>query len=106
MRVQSTAIAKEGKLQNTQTQELRKRIETQTVKNSTETNAIMQIIQASCIKSCNIKIVHLAHNHHVLTVTYKSSILYLTIMKQYLHRTKCLQYNCNVSIITNCEHTA
>ena len=77
---QSAAIAKECKLKNTQIQELRKWMETQTAMNSAETNAIEQIIQASFAHTYNMQIVHLAYNHHVLTVTCKSSILYLTIM--------------------------
>ena len=71
---QSAAIAKEDKLQNTQTQELRKRIETETATNSAETNEIVQIIQASCTHTCNMQIVHLAYDRHVLTVRCKSSI--------------------------------
>ena len=35
---------------------------------------IVQIIQASCTHACNMQIVHLAYDHHVLTVTCKSSI--------------------------------
>ena len=77
---QSATISIEGKLQNTQTQELRKCVETQTPKNSAETNAIVQIIQVSCTHIYNMQIVHLAYNHHVLTVTCKSSIFYLTII--------------------------
>ena len=69
------AIADEGKFQNIETQELRRRIETQTAKNSAETNAIVQIIQTSGTHTYNnMQIVHLAYNHHVLTITCKSSI--------------------------------
>ena len=37
-------------------------------------HAIMQIIQASWTHTHNMQIVHLAYDHHVLTVTCKSSI--------------------------------